>query len=45
MSEEDIRIIEQLLTKEEPVMSFDEFKVVVKMIYEIYKETKEKTND
>ena len=45
MDEKDIQIIEQLLTREEPVLAFDEFKVIVKMMYEIYKETKEKTND
>lgn len=43
MDEKDIQIIEQLLTREEPVLAFDEFKAVVKMMYEIYKEvTKEK---
>lgn len=39
MKEEGIRIIENFITKDEPIMEFEEMQAVVEMIYEIYKNT------
>ena len=43
MKEEGIRIIENFITKDEPIMEFEEMQAVVEMIYEIYK-TRIQTN-
>lgn len=37
MREEGIKIIENFITKDEPIMEFEEMRAVVEMIYEIYK--------
>ena len=39
MREEGIKIIENFIIKDEPVMECEEMQAVVEMIYEIYKNT------